>query len=214
MEGSRLRILNILQQHNRATVDQLAHHMGLAPATVRRHLDILQRDRLVTFQQVKKKTGRPENAYYLTEEGQESLPKGYDGFLRRLLEELPRLTRDEVGNRSGEELLLLLFRRMAQRVAADAEQSQEDSFSEGVARVVTILERERFQPEVAQVGGSFDIRIHNCPLRSIALKNRSVCAYDTILLSSLLGPNVVLEHCIMDENSGCRHRVHPAIQGV
>lgn len=214
MEGSRLRILNILQRHNRATVDQLAHHMGLASATVRRHLDILQRDRLVTFQQVKKKTGRPENSYYLTEEGQESLPKDYDRFLGRLLEELPTLTRDEVGNRSGEELLLLLFRRMAQRVAADAEQSQKESFSERVARVVTILEHEKFQPEVEQVDGSFNIHIHNCPLRSIALENRSVCTYDTILLSSLLGPNAVLEHCIMEEDGGCCHLIHPATQEV
>ena len=46
MEGTRLRILEHLQQENQ-TVGGLATIMGLAPATVRRHLDILQRDHLI-----------------------------------------------------------------------------------------------------------------------------------------------------------------------
>ncbi len=34
------------------TVDELAKDIGLAPATIRRHLDILQRDQLAAFEQV------------------------------------------------------------------------------------------------------------------------------------------------------------------
>ena len=54
MEGTRLGILTLLQRQS-ATVDQLRTELGLAAATVRRHLDILQRDRLVTFQAVRRK---------------------------------------------------------------------------------------------------------------------------------------------------------------
>ena len=70
MEGTRLGILTLLQ-HQTATVDQLSTKLGLASPTVRRHLDILQRDRFVTFQAVRRKQGRPEHAYSLTEEGHE-----------------------------------------------------------------------------------------------------------------------------------------------
>jgi len=50
MEGTRHRILQQLQKKTNDSVGGLAGSMGLAPATIRRHLDILQRDRLVAFE--------------------------------------------------------------------------------------------------------------------------------------------------------------------
>ena len=43
METTRQTILGILRRH-KATVDDLTTELGLAPATVRRHLDILARE--------------------------------------------------------------------------------------------------------------------------------------------------------------------------
>ena len=54
MEGTRLRILQLLQRNSCDTVDGLAKSIGLAPATIRRHLDILQCDRFVSFEEVRK----------------------------------------------------------------------------------------------------------------------------------------------------------------
>ena len=88
MEGTRLRILQLLQKDGHATVEGLATGIGLAPATIRRHLDILQRDRLVGFDEVRKRTGRPEYSFYLTEDGQESLPKDYDRLLAMVVDEI------------------------------------------------------------------------------------------------------------------------------
>ncbi|MEE8442221.1 MAG: winged helix-turn-helix transcriptional regulator [Dehalococcoidia bacterium] len=209
MESSRSRILQILQRSNRATVDHLSQHLGLASATVRRHLDILQRDQQVAFTPVKKKTGRPENTYFLTEEGQETLPKDYDRFLKLLIEELSSLSKDEVASHSGKEVLLLLFSRIATRIAAENKPNPGDSFPERVAGVVTVLEREKFEPELEQVDGSYRIHIHNCPLRSVALENNSICAYDTLLLSTLMGPDAVVEECDVKPDSDCCHLVRP-----
>ena len=88
MEGSRFRILQQLQKKTNDSVGGLAESMGLAPATIRRHLDILQRDRLVAFEEVRKKTGRPDYSFYLTEDGHQALPKSYDVLLRLLVDEL------------------------------------------------------------------------------------------------------------------------------
>ena len=59
METTRQTILSILRRRRRATVDELTKELGLAPATVRRHLDILARDSHVEVSQVRRKTGRP-----------------------------------------------------------------------------------------------------------------------------------------------------------
>ena len=47
----------------------MAQAMGLASATVRRHLDILQRDHLVSWTEARRQTGRPHYVFFLTENG-------------------------------------------------------------------------------------------------------------------------------------------------
>lgn len=68
-------ILEIIQNRKSETVNGLAQELSLAPATIRRHLDILQRDGLVTFTEVRHGTGRPEFSFSLTERGHETPSK-------------------------------------------------------------------------------------------------------------------------------------------
>lgn len=203
MEGSRLRILNLLLHRKQATVDQLSQEMGLASATVRRHLDILQRDNLVSFQQVKKKTGRPEHAYFLTEAGQEFLPKGYNQLLGRLLANLSGLSSSEVSNVSGHDLLRGLFKNMAEESAAADGDNHGASFDERVAKALAVLRSEQFQPEIEEEPGFLRLRLHNCPFRSVAMTNASICAYDEYLLSSIFGAEVTRANCIRGGDQGC-----------
>ncbi len=83
LEGTRLKILNILRSQGSVTVEDLAKDIGLASSTIRRHLDILQRDQLVAFDQVRRKLGRPEFAYRLTEHGHGFGQRGTDTVLAR-----------------------------------------------------------------------------------------------------------------------------------
>ena len=131
------------------------------------------------------------------------LPKGYDHLLGGLLQELSHLSRAEVGDRSGADLLHLLLQRMAHRTATAAEQNPEHSFSERVAKAVAVLEQEKYQPEVEQLTGFVRIHLHNCPYRSVSLENPFICTYDRSLLSALLGTSVRLEHCIRQEDECC-----------
>ena len=207
MEGSRLRILKLLQQHNHVTVERLSQQMGLASATVRRHLDILQRDQLVSFEQVKKKTGRPEYAFYLTETGQETLPKDYDRFLTHLLQELSTLSRQEIGGLSGEGVLDLVFQRMAQHTVGQVEHKPKGSLEDCLATAVAFLEEEKFAPEVERIDGLVRIHIHNCPVRAVALRSSAVCTYHLLILSSLLGADVQQEQRIPDGGDACCYTV-------
>ena len=101
LEGTRLNVLSILQRQGSITVDQLAQVTGLASATIRRHLDILQRDNLVAFRQVRKKLGRPEYSYFLTEDGQESGYRDYRKLLTLLMSEIKRLDTDALANKGA-----------------------------------------------------------------------------------------------------------------
>ncbi|MDO8751198.1 MAG: winged helix-turn-helix transcriptional regulator [Dehalococcoidia bacterium] len=203
MDGPRQEILKLLQRHDRASVDQLSKAVGLASATIRRHLDILQRDHLITFDQVKKKTGRPEYTYYLTDVGQESMPKDYGRLVGRLLQELSSLSPADVVDHSGAELLQLLFQRMASQTVARIQIGIDDPFPQRLAKAVAVLQQERFEPEVQEADGSLRILLHNCPFRSAALENGSVCTYDSLVLSTILGTGVSQEKCIHETDSYC-----------
>ena len=210
MEGSRLRILKLLQRHNRATVDWLSKEMGLASATVRRHLDILQRDQLVTFDQVKKKTGRPEYTYHLTEVGQETLPKEYDRLIVRLLNEISSISKSDSRNLDGTGVLNLAFQRMADRTLSEMSTNALTTTKHRLAAAVAFLEKEKFEPEMQETNGSVRILLHNCPYRSVALGNRAVCTYDHLVLSRILGSEAVQQGCIGANDDVCCYEVPAA----
>ena len=207
MEGSRLRILQLLQRNNHDTVEGLAKTIGLAPATIRRHLDILQRDRLVAFEEVRKRTGRPEYSFYLTESGQEALPKDYDQLLSMVVQQLSQLTAEDTRARNGEEILELVFQRSSDRVA----QTYEDELAgkDLAHRLKTLMHhlgQEDFFPETDVVDGTLRIKLLNCPFRSVALQNKAVCTFDLNLISSMLDLEIEREECIHDGDTGCTYQ--------
>lgn len=206
MEGTRLRILHLLQKSQSDTVEGLAQTVGLAPATIRRHLDILQRDRLVAFREVRKRTGRPEYSFYLTELGQEALPKGYGRLLGMVVQEMSSLTSDDTASRNGQELLELVFKRLSGEIAETYEGRLDGKpLPERVDVLMSHLEEERFFPEAQIVDGTLQIKLLNCPFRSVALQNKSVCTFDLNLISSLLELDVERDQCIHDGDGSCMY---------
>lgn len=210
MEGSRLRILNLLLHRKQATVEQLSREMGLASATVRRHLDILQRDSLITYHQLKKRTGRPEHVYYLTEEGQECLPKGYNVLLSRLLQKLSDLSSQEVQCDGGGDLLRRLFQQIAQETVHQAQVPANATFDQRLERAMALLQAEQFLPHIEERPLGLSLRLHNCPFRSVALSNPDVCEYDHMLISFIMGAPVERESCIRAGDQGCCYRLSPS----
>ena len=204
MEGTRLRILQLLQKRTNDSVDGLARAIGLAPATIRRHLDILQRDQLVAFEEVRKKTGRPEYSFFLTESGQEALPKNYDMLLGLMVEELSQLKACDIEGLDGEGVMELVFGRLSgsvweERLREVAGQSLEFRLD----TLLRLLSEEDFYPAAEVVGDSLRIHLVNCPFRSVALRSKAVCAFDSKVISSVLDVEMAQEDCIHDGAKGC-----------
>ena len=209
MEGTRLRILQLLQKNVNDTVDGLARAIGLAPATIRRHLDILQRDRLVAFEEVRKKTGRPEYSFYLTEEGQETLPKDYDLLLNMLIQELAALPVEDTKGRDGEQILALVFQRASSQIWDTYEgRVKGQDLRYRLASLMKLLDQQDFFPEAEVVGGTLRIKLLNCPFRSVALQNKAVCSFDANLISSMLDLELKQDACIHDGDTGCTYTAH------
>ena len=101
--------MDILRRRVEATVDDLTQSLDLAPATIRRHLDILQRDGYITVRPVRRETGRPHYAFSLTEAGEDLFPQHYIRITNRLIDEIVSLDPAETAGKSGQDLAGLIF---------------------------------------------------------------------------------------------------------
>jgi predicted ArsR family transcriptional regulator len=205
LEGTRLKILAIIRERGLVTIDQLAQEIALAPATIRRHLDILQRDHLVTFQQAHKKLGRPEFVYSLTEEGHESGYRDYPKLLTLLLSQIKALPHDELVGREGEELIQFLIARISDQISAPYCDPRTPSPEARIDRLEQALTDGGFSPQLTRENSSVTIQLCNCPFRAAALCEGSVCLFDQRLIANILGVEPVRKTTIRDGGNTCSY---------
>jgi len=208
VETTRQTILGILRRRQ-ATVDDLTKELGLAPATVRRHLDILARDGHVNVAQVRRKTGRPHYLFSISESGEDLFPKHYLRITKRMIDEIVALSPDETSGRDGPSLADLVFEKMAQRLAQRiGPHIRGSNLAERVRTTTEALTEEGIVFDVEEEGEGFLLIGHSCPCPRMEDREGQVCAHDQRLLSLLLGAEVAfVEPSAVDREGFCAYRV-------
>ncbi len=186
MSVSRDNILTIIRQNNGVNVDELAKQMQLAPATVRRHLDILERDGLVDHTEIRKPTGRPQYSFHLTEKGHDSVPKDYSRLLNELVSDIKNLPAENISSRSGDDVLRESLTRIGEKRAATYLQGRRP-----VEAVAAAFEEGGYDPIVETGEDGLRIRVTNCPYRRASIDDDIICTVDRSMVTSLLGKSVI-----------------------
>lgn len=209
MENTRQIILEILRRRKRVTVEDLTRELGLAPATVRRHLDILMRDAHVDVQQVRRETGRPHYVFSLSEAGEDMFPKHYVRLINRLIEEILALSPEEIQGRGGPELVALVCQKMAERLAqAYGPRITGTTLDERVEQVVEALVDEGIVLEPRKTDEGYLLLGYGCPCRRVRDAHSQICSHHRWLLSRLLDAEVEeVEPSSLEEEAYCGHRV-------
>ena len=114
MESTRTKVVEILRR-GESTIDELTQVLDLAPATVRRHLDILQRDGFVGVRPGPREPGRPHYVFSLTDLAEDLLPHHYMRLTSRLIEAMASLEPGDTAGRSGRDVAALLSERLRAR---------------------------------------------------------------------------------------------------
>lgn len=191
VDGTREEILAILRRRERAGVEDLAAELGLAGATVRRHLDVLQRDNYVSVTQVRGHTGRPRHLFSLTEAGADLFPHHYVRLTQRLLGEIVGLDASETAGRSGGEIAALVFERMADRLATEyAPRVSGDTLEERVRSAVALVADEGIDFEVEPLDGGVRLLGRGCPCTRLTGGKAGACDHDRRMLARILGVRV------------------------
>jgi predicted ArsR family transcriptional regulator len=191
MENTRQTLLGILRKHKQATVDELTRELGLAPATVRRHLDILMRDNYVTAVQKRRDIGRPHYVFSLTDQGEDLFPRNYIRLTNRIIDELVSLDPAETKGKAGVDLAGIIFEKMAEHVAQTyAGRVSGTTLKERAQEVVSLLANEGMFFELRKVKDGYLLLGQGCPCPRIADEHSEVCVHDQRLLARLLRADV------------------------
>jgi|SRR5712692_2668451 len=200
MDGSRFEILRLINERPNRTVNDIAESLGLAPISVRYHLNLLERDGLIGVKKVRGAVGRPFNTYAITNVGREQLPHSYDLLAERMLNEIKQFATPHQ--------IEIMFRGMAEAITADRPRQLEGhSVQEKIDGLVELLGAEGFLTHWEQANGDILLKEYNCPYQHVRQNHPEICQLDKQIISSIMQAPVELDTCIADGADCCTYHV-------
>lgn len=188
-ETQRLLLL-ALKRLGSATLAELREELGLAPATLREHLQALALHGLVERRGTRRHArGRPEVVYGIAPEGEALFPRADADVLRELVAFI---------DREGQGAMLQRFfhERLAERRAKGLERVAGLRGAARLAEVARLFSEEGFMAEpAATADGTPTLRVGHCPLRNVVAATDLPCRAEIALAQELAGqPLVRIEH--------------------
>ena len=151
----------------------------------------------------------PRPSFFLTEGGQEALPKDYDRLLNQVMQLMSSATSQDIEGMNGSQVLELVFQRLADQVCKENEKLVADQDLEHrLTALMGLLAKEDFSPVAELVDETLQIRLLNCPFRLVALQNRAVCSFDENLISTMLDLKLAQVDNICTGDANCMYTAH------
>lgn len=194
-------IVDYLRRQGSATVGDLVDFTGVTATAVRQRLmRLMDEGRVARTQADQTRRGRPTHRYELTLTGVRSAGTNYDALAVALWDEVRNLRDPEV--RQG------LLRRLSERLAAAC--SEQVTGESSTARMASLAQLmvERRLPFVVDTkdGPNGQLPVLTalaCPYPDLAERDRSVCAMEKLMFSSVVGEPLRLSACRLDGDSCC-----------
>jgi predicted ArsR family transcriptional regulator len=168
-----------------STAVVLGERLGLTPAGIRRHLDLLIADGILEAREphtaLLRGRGRPSKVFVMTDSGREQFEHSYDDLAVAALKFMSA--------QSGEHLV----QAFAQSRADDIERkatvalSKKSNKSEALA---TFLTEQGYAASIEVRANGEQLCQHHCPIAHVAAEFPQLCEAETAALSRLLGSHV------------------------
>ncbi|RNE49732.1 helix-turn-helix transcriptional regulator [Corynebacterium alimapuense] len=200
---TRRRIMLMLLKHSPSTASDLAERLGISPAGIRRHLDILVAEGSIEVSERRSRSsvtthrGRPAKAFCLTDQGHAQFGHSYD----QLAGEALNILRETGGDGAVAEMARRRMDRIVEGVSpAD---DDEDSIQRTVGELADAFDRHGYAVTVTRAGAGIQICQHHCPVASVAADHPELCEAEHAKISSMVGRHVQPLALIADGHGIC-----------
>lgn len=168
-----------------STATVLGQRLGLTPAGIRRHLDLLVADGVLEPRQPRSASirgrGRPSKVFVMSDQGREKFEHSYDDLAVAALKFMSA--------QSGEHLV----QGFAQLRADDIERKATPAIAKSsnkVEALAAFLTDQGYAANVQSKPMGIELCQHHCPIAHVASEFPQLCEAETQALSTLLGTHV------------------------
>ena len=168
-----------------STAVAIGERLGLTPAGVRRHLDLLIDDGILEAREPRsallRGRGRPSKVFVMTDDGREKFEHSYDDLAVAALRFITA--------QSGSHLVSLFSKFRADEMGRKAEPllAKSNNRSEALAEFLT---QEGYATNVQKRELGEELCQHHCPIAHVAAEFPQLCEAETALFSTMLGTHV------------------------
>ena len=187
---TRDRVSQLLLEHGSATAAELGDELGLSPAAIRRHLDAMLADGLVSsaIQPVRghRGRGRPARIFTLTEEGRVGCaPHTYDDLATAALR--------WIGRHGGPDAVSAFVSEQVSQLEQRCKTAMEGARDEPLARAQALAEAlsaEGYAASATTIATGGQLCQHHCPVAHVAAEFPQLCEAETQVIGRLVGTHV------------------------
>ncbi|MFC4402153.1 helix-turn-helix transcriptional regulator [Gracilibacillus xinjiangensis] len=193
------RILEKLKKDISLSVNELTSYLEITHMAVRKHLNTLEKDGLISGQYVKQPVGRPVQKYSLTAKGNRLFPNNYESLSVEFLKDIQDL--------HGEDSIFHLFKTREERQTKNhTERIRKSTPQDKVEEMVKIQNEKGYMAELNQIDDThYEIIEYNCPIFSVANEFHIACQCETNMFKKVLGTDEVERiQCKTEGNNHCR----------
>lgn len=210
---TRRAIVALLLESGSITAAEISGNLGISPAGVRRHLDVLieagdaQANAAAAWQHAGR--GRPAKRYRLTPAGRAKLEHTYDDLASAAMRQLR-----EIG---GDDAVRTFARRRIDTILADVKAIPAEidvvdagAVESGADHIAAALTKAGYATTITHVGGpiqGIQICQHHCPVSHVAEEFPELCEAEQQAMSELLGTHVQRLATIANGDCACTTHV-------
>ncbi|WP_312113390.1 helix-turn-helix transcriptional regulator [Brevibacillus reuszeri] len=200
-QETRQNILMLLKKRGSSSVQELSESLKITKVAVRKHLDVLHRDRYVDCQLQRREIGRPIYVYDLTDLADRLFPRHYSEFATELIDEIVEVYGDSYVN-------LLFDRRMTRTLHAYQKAIAGQDFEKRCKTLASLQDSEGYMVTLEKSSeGSYSLEQANCPVSQVAARFRQSCQCELTLFTTLLDAHVERTHCMAEGQTKCRYLI-------
>lgn len=168
-----------------STAVVIGQRLGLTPAGVRRHLDLLIEDGVLEAKEphiaLSRGRGRPSKVFVMTDQGREKFEHSYDDLAVAALK--------FISARSGAHLVGEFAQSRADEIGRKATVALKTAKNK-TETLASFLTEQGYAATVHDRGVGVELCQHHCPIAHVAAEFPQLCEAETELFSQLLGTHV------------------------
>jgi predicted ArsR family transcriptional regulator len=178
-------IARSILENGPSTAAVLSERLGLTPAGIRRHLDLLTADGVLEAREPRiSKTrgrGRPSKVFVMSDAGREKFEHSYDDLAVAALK--------FISAQSGEHLVTAFAKSRADEIERKGASVIAKS-SNKLSALADFLTEQGYAASVESRAGGVELCQHHCPIAHVASEFPQLCEAETEAFSKLLGTHV------------------------